>query len=394
MNDPMTSDIRVIDVQRADDWPSGTQPGTREYLTALAGNGPVRLAANAKGVTGEVLRVGETVLPLLISDGALGKASILSPRAHHIGYPIFEIARQSRYLNEFAVASILSPLTLLMKLGALDRVVLINHWLLSGSPEPNVGDQDWPRIFAYVADRFPGHALVVPDIKPDRQPQRAKAMEIAGAFPVPTRIVNLVDPAKAVEGKRFKKMRYKRKQGEKNLRAAESDRITGTEARDQCKRLARLYRQSNRNNHSTLNPDYTEAFFALALTSEAFALHAWREAGADDTEIAGFNLQRMDEETIHWSTFGVDPAAKDAEYLYERIAAADLDIALRKQLWLDWGAGADGYKRHRGAEPYSQVEMVVTRHLPMHQRMAWNLLSRLRHLRQRQMLAQIEASRE
>ena len=376
--------VGVINPEDDTDWPDAVSPGIRRYLTALSGDGPSRLAVNAKGITGEILRVGEAVLPVLVSDGVRGKASILSPLGHHVYYPVEEIGRRS-WLGRRGVRALVSPLEALFRIGRLDRVALVNHWLLSGAPEPTIPEEAWPAVVAYLAHRHPRHALVVQDIKPDLQAGTAQALMAAGARPVPTRMVNIIDPADPLKGKRFKKTRYKRTVGERMVREAEDDRVTREAARAQPETLARLYRQSNVERHSALNPNYTAEFFRTALGCETFDIHAWRAPGTGGGEIVAFNIQRSDPGVIYWSTFGAERDGASGDGLYERITATDIITALETGKLLDWGAGADEFKRLRGAQPHLQVEMVITGHLPPHQRAAWNALAYLRTLRRRQL---------
>ena len=377
--------IHVIDPHSDGAWPDSVAPGLRRYLTALNGTGPERLVANAAGVRGEILRIGEAVMPVLVSDGAPGKASILSPLGHHVRYPVEEIGRRVRGPGRLVLGALVAPLAVAFRAGALDRVAFVNHWLLSGAPAPDVPDDIWPAILSYLAARHREHALVIQDIKPSLQADLAHALRAAGAIAVPTRTVNIFDPAAPLEGKRFKKVRHSHSRGRRMLRDAEGDLVPREVALRQADTLARLYRSSNIARHSTLNPAYLPAFFEAALGCAEFRLQAWRARGADDDRIAAFNLQRTDAGTIHWSTFGAEPDHPHQGGYYERITYADLAAAKEQSLVLDWGAGAERFKRLRGAVPHAQIEMVFIAHLPARQRAAWRLLARLRDLRRRQL---------
>jgi hypothetical protein len=382
--------VGLVNPARDADWPAATPAGIRRYLAALAEKGPAHFAANAVGVATEILRVGDSLLPLLVSDGVAGKASILSPLGHHISYPIEEISRRSRVLTRPLLSALLSPLALTLKAGALDRVVLLNHWLLSGSPAPDLPSAAWGPVIAYLSARYPSHALVVQDVKPDLQPALAAALIRAGGLAVPTRQVQVIDPKVCLSGKSAKKKRYRRVVARRIAEKAAADLVSLEVARAQTARLAELYRASNIGRHSALNPDYLQAFFDLALDCEEFHLHAWRAAEGSPEWIVAFNLQRHDAEFIHWSTFGCEDPPPDGPERsvpshYERVAATDIVVAEETGLMLDWGAGADEFKRLRGAVAHQQIEVVFVRHLAVHRRAAWHLLARLRRWRARQL---------
>jgi len=372
------------------DWPAATPAGIRRYLTALVEKGPTHFAANAVGVAAEILRVGDSLMPLLVSDGAAGKASMLSPFGHHISYPIEEISRRSRVLNRPVLGALLSPLMLALRAGALDRVVLLNHWLLSGSPAPDLPGAAWGPVIAYLSARYPSHALVVQDVKPDLQPALAKALVRAGGLAVPTRRVQVIDPKAPLSGKAARKKRYHRTIARRIAERGAADLVPLDVARAQTARLAELYAASNIGRHSALNPDYLPAFFDLALDCKEFHLHAWKAAEGPADWIVAFNLQRHDTEFIHWSTFGCEDPAPDGPGRsvpshYERVAATDLVVAEETGLMLDWGAGADEFKRFRGAVAYQQIEVVFVSHLALHRRAVWQLLARLRKWRAQQL---------
>lgn len=381
----LTFDISLVDPAREADWPPATPPGIRRYLTALATRGPAHFVANAAGVEARILRVGDRVLPILVSDGAAGKASILSPFGHHMSYPIEEISRRSRVLTKPALRLLLSPLVLAFRMGRLDRVVLLNHWLLSGSPVPDLPEAAWGPVIAFLAARYPSHAVVVQDVKPGLQPALAVALDGAGGLAVPTRRVQIIDPKDPLPGKGGRKKRYHRIVARRIAEEAAADLVPTEVARAQTGRLAELYRASNINRHSALNPSYTQAFFELALGCDEFHMQGWRSPGGPADRIVAFNLQRHDAEFIHWSTFGCEDPPKEQEAsgpsYYERVTATDLVAAEQSGLLLDWGAGADDFKRMRGAVPHQQVEVVFTGHLPPHRRAAWRLLARLRRWR-------------
>lgn len=337
-------------------------------------------------MSAKILRVGECVLPILISDGMPGKASIFSPINHHVTYPVEEIARQSRLLNRPVLAALVYPLKLLFTVAELDRVVFINHWLLSGSPDPDISPEHWSVVISQLEKLFPKHALVLQDVKPDLEPGTAAAVTAAGAISVPTRRVNIMDPHKPLSGKSSKKKRYARNLARRLFADSLDDSITLEDGYCQSERLEELYVTSNISRHSMLNPYYTEAFFRLGMGCDEFRFHGWKSDSSN--QVVAFNFQRVDSKTIHWSTFGCIERRTDAQIqkhsYYERVAAADLVVAEQESLLLDWGAGADEFKKLRGAIGYLQYEMVFAAHLNFPRRLCWQLLAWLRTLRQYQ----------
>lgn len=383
----MRWDVDFIDVNAEEGWPQDTPIGIRRYLSELVCKTPQAFVDNVEGVVARVMRVGDQVLPVMVCDGKGGIASILSPYGHHICYPVEEIARESPYLSVRLLHAFLSPLTLLLRAGSLDRVVMINHWLLSGSPEPNLPDQAWPEVLAFLSKRYPEHAIVLQDLKPDLSPNTATVLSDVGAVLIPSRLVHIVNPADPLEGSKNKGKRYKRNLARRQYLAGLAEEASEQEITVQSQRLCALYRASNVARHSALNPQYTQAFFELAAGCAEFSYRAWVRPG--NAQIAAFNLQRLDNRFIHWSTFGVDPATPNPvdqnHSYYERAASTDLALAEETGLLLDWGGGAAEFKKLRGATEYVQYEAVIAEHLGWLSRLAWLILARLRTLRLHQL---------
>ncbi|MEM8818445.1 MAG: hypothetical protein AAGE90_02795 [Pseudomonadota bacterium] len=369
--------ICLILPEQDPDWPSNMSAGDRRYLSALLNPGPTALATNARGVSGAVLRVGDHALPLLIADGAPGNASMLSPIGHHVLYPIHEMSRRAAPPRRWALHALGKLLETTLRLGAVDKAVFVNHWLLTAAPPP-LPPATWPAVRAFLVERFPGHAIIVQDVKPSLDPSTAEGLERAGARALRARQVTVVDPRRSLTGKRFKTVRHNRNRARRLLEAWEGSRLAASAIAPQTERMAALYRARNVLGHSALNLDYTPAFFALALSCDAFRCEAWH--AGEGADLAAFNLVRVDGGVATWSAFGsVAEPEPDAEgSFYELATAVDLALAENEGLRLDWGGGAAAFKVARGAEPHEQLDMVFVDHLGARRRAAWTLLARLR----------------
>ncbi|GMG81954.1 hypothetical protein LNKW23_11670 [Paralimibaculum aggregatum] len=381
----MTTPIAIVDPADPASWPATVPPGTRRHLAALVDPGPAALMANAGEMRGELLRVGDAVLPVLISGAQGPRASILSPLAHHVLYPAEEIARASKRIGRGTLRALLAPLVLALRLGRIDRCAFVNHWLLSGAPDPGLPAADWAAALAFLAARHPDHALVVQDVTQTLTPELHDALAQAGGEPVPSRRICVLDPSAPLSGRKRRKLRNNRNTLARLLAEAAPRQLGRAALEGQEERLAALHAEANIGRHSQLNPAYTAAFFRLALACEDVRLAAWAAPDGPPGEIAAFNLQREDGRRLYWTTFGrLPPGADDAVRGYELAAASDIAVAAERGLLLDWGGGAEHFKRMRGAVLHQQLEMVFTRHLPWHRRAAWGLLARLRRLRARQ----------
>jgi hypothetical protein len=60
------------------------------------------------------------------------------------------------------------------------------------------------------------------------------------------------------------------------------------------------------------------------------------------------------------------------------IIADHLATAEREHLAINFGGGNDAFKRHRGAEPHCEHDVVFDRHVPVHRRAPWWLMQHVR----------------
>jgi hypothetical protein len=377
---PTAVPITVLDPRRDEDWPRDTSPGIRRYLTDLVLEGPEVLVTNAKGVSATILRVGSTIVPLLVSDGRPGKASMLSPIGHHVLYPIDEIAKQNGRLWRPALHLVLAPLLAAFRVGGLDKVAYLNHWLMTGAPPLSFDAPTWAALLRFVAERHPHHAVLVPDIVPDVEPALYAGLDAAGAQAVPWRTVAIFDPDNPTAAHSRRTLRDHWQRGRSMLRRAEPRQVGAATARAQVPRLLALYSDVYRARHNNLNPGYTARFFAGTVSEWHFDFAGWTDAqGA----IEAFQLAWWHRDRLLWASFGVDLAQAREKKLYPLCMAYLIEEALLHRRVLNWGAGALAFKIYRGARTFQQVEFLDCRHLPWYRRALWTILRRFRVWRSR-----------
>ena len=365
-----------LDAADATAWPDTIPPGMRAYLTAIADPGPRALVANAHA-TGRLLRAGDAVLPVIVPHSVQPSdpAAFLVPTVHHIEYPRRTFVRH----GPGVLSAPLRGLRNTLRAAGLDRVVYLNHWLTTGSPElPPVPLDD---TIAVLRKSYPDRAIVVPDIVPDLDTDAAAALEHQGAWPVPTRTIRVFDPVRSLSGRRFRTERNNLNAGRRLLRERAALALPRDVLPSQTGRMAALYRASYVDRHSLLNPDYTEVFFANLLHAEPVQATGWSHGGNADAPLAAFSMQWLGRRAITWSVFGRDPAEPDDRRSYETALARDIEAAETACVPIRWGAGADAFKRNRGARKHLQVEMVFATHLSATQQAAWRALQRLRRSR-------------
>jgi hypothetical protein len=354
--------------------------GARAYLEAVAAHGVRRLLENGEGLEISLRRLGERLVPVVVSDGRPGKAATASPTAHYLVYPLHELGRHRGRLVRLGLRLAQRLPESLLRAAELDRVVLVNHWLFpSALPLP----ADRTALAAFVAAiraEWPEHAVVLPGVVPVLSPELAAALHDIGGRAVPSRVVHLQRPGRPLRGGAMRSVRHNR-----NADFAVLERYAARTTTDavllarQADRIADLYRQLYLERHpARLNPQFTAEFFRLLLESGAFEARGWT---GENGRLIAFNVRLVHDGVIWWTIGGYDTTLPRSHGLYRLIAIDDVAAVEDRGLVLNQGGGNGDFKRRRGAEPAIELDVVFDRHLPRRRRLPWQALAVARRWR-------------
>lgn len=352
----------------------------RAYLEAVAARGVGAYLDNGRGLQLVLATLGDRLVPVVVSDGRAGKAATVSPTAQHVAYPLHEIGRRRGALARLGLELVGWPVQSMLRGAGMDRVVLVNHWLFPAAQPLPADATALAELLAGVARGWPGHAVVLPGIVPELSGELARALVALGGRAIPSRVVHLQRPGRAWRGKAMRAIRHNRN-ADFAVHARHAPRMTTDPGllAGRAERLCALYRSLYLERHpARLNPQFTPEFFRLLVTSGAFDVRGWT---GDDGELIAFNARLVREGVIWWTIGGYDARLPRALGLYRLIATDDLAVAEERGLVLNQGGGNGDFKRRRGAEPTTEVEIVFHRHLPRHRRLPWQALERARRWR-------------
>lgn len=358
----------------------GELAAARAYLEAIASRGVGAYLVNGRGLEIVLVALGERLVPILVSDGRPGKAAMTSPIAQHLAYPLHELGRTRGSLARLGLDLAARPAEAALRISGFDRIVLVNHWLFP-SAQPLPADADaLADLLATSARRWPGHAVVVPGIVPALSGELARTLVRLGGRAIPSRVVHLQRPGRVLGGKATRGIRHNRN-ADLAVHARHAARMTTDQAflAGRADRLCALYRRLYLERHpARLNPQFTPEFFRLLVLSGAFEVRGW--AGADG-DLVAFNVRLIRDGVIWWTIGGYDTRLPRSLGLYRLIATDDIAVAEERGLVLNQGGGNDDFKRRRGGDPATEVEIVFDRHLPRHRRLPWQALERARRWR-------------
>jgi len=330
-----------------------------------------------------VVICGDVVLPISVGQkrDSRGKRTdknsyVVSPSTHYIRYAVDETHHLSPAAN-LAARLVGWPLLCFAQATKLDRVVMVNNWLLATNLLPPIKPAQVRSIIATVRDRWPDHAVLFRSLAPDLHPEHHAELKAAGARMVFSRRIHLVrDPVTAATARsdNRKDARLERRSG---LR-----REPFHPERD-SQEVADLYAQLYLDKHSTCNPVFSARMIEHAARTGLFEVTVWRQEGEGD----GDHSQRGPIEIAigTWTVNGAVTAPmlgyntrRPAKAGYYRIACrAILDVAIEQGALGHRSSGAAQFKQSRGAESSLEFNAVFDDHLSWWRRLPWRLFQRL-----------------
>lgn len=370
----MNANIRLYDGADADriPWPD-TEEGryARAWLLPFMREGADRYIDNVQTRV-MALAIDDLVLPVTVNDGEYDNSYVVSPYTHYVSYAAEELKELRSPRLERGLAAILQGIGSLLRIGRINRAVIVNNWMLSTNLYPELKREQAERITAFLADRFPHHAILFRSVNPHDHPELYRALGDGGYRMAASRQVYLLDAGET--GAQNSKARWLIKRDER-LIASQGYEIVRHEELTMADipRITALYQALYLDKYSRYNPQFNERFFALALRERTLCLIALRKEGRLDAVLGYFSRSGV----MTTPVFGYDTSLPRETGLYRMLSAVLIREAQRLGMWLNESSGAAEFKRNRGAVGHFEYTAAYTRHLPPWRRGCWLVLAGL-----------------
>jgi hypothetical protein len=337
----------------------------QKFLLPLMAKGANTFIKNAStGMYG--LQIGDALLPVSVSESNTENCWVCSPYGQYVGYASDEIQDIDSAAIRLPLKALLAAMGPLFCKTEIDKVVMVNNWLVSTNLYPDVDPTLLSEATSMLRDRFPGHAIAFRSICREEQPRLTKHLSACGYTLLVNRRVHLTD---ATSSRPFKSRMFK--SDLKILKNTDYTLITGDEILDEeIPRLLELYELLYLKKHSTRNPQLTPDFVRLALRERIMEFQALRKNGRIDAVVGFYCCSGR----VTSPFFGYDTALPAELGLYRMISTILSLYAKENGLVLNGSSGAGSYKRLRRAETHVEYLAVNTSHLPLLRRLPWAVL--------------------
>ncbi|NMO14852.1 GNAT family N-acetyltransferase [Pyxidicoccus fallax] len=349
-------------------WPE-TPEGrfARDYLGPLVRDGSTALVSDR--TTYRIIGMDGLLIPVAINDAEHDNSPLFSTYARYVTAQLAMMdARKWGGASGFAIRRVLEGLGLALKAARIDRCVYVDHWLVLRNLNARLTADQVRRLTAFLAERFPGHAILFPSVNTATHSPLLNTLRQEGYGLVYAFHTRMLLPFKAEVSRQ---VRENHRRDARLLEAAGYQLLDGADVPGCAPRLLELYRALNEEKYST-NMRITQAFFESALRDRTMRFRV----AVKDGRIDGFYAFTVNEDVVFSPWFGYEMSLPQEVGLYRGLVYQLMQEALEHGLTIELGAGADEFKSRRGDKPVPRYTAVHTGHLPAWRRAGWRLLQR------------------
>ena len=349
------------------EWPESEEAlQAHALLLPMIKEGVEKYVENVK-TTLYILKVDEHILPITVNDKEYHNSYLTSNY-----YPI-------KYLEEslpvkyprlyWAQKPFVKLAGMALKGVKINKVVIVNNWLLTTNIYPNLTEKQVEAVTAYLKKRFPDYLLIFRSLDARKCSSLTSNLKKQRYRLVGSRHVFVYDPA--YKDSLSKKARYHHR---RDRRLIESEGYEVVKVKhDEAGRALNLYHHIYLTRHTMYGPRYTKKFVEEALESRFLDLIGVKREG----KIHGVIGCCERNETLIVPFFGFDPNYGAPNHVYRILTMVAITEAEKRGIVLNDGSGGAAPKKHRGMKEFPEYVAFYDRHLPLYRRLFWALTEKV-----------------
>lgn len=332
-----------------------TKAGLRDYIGNI----------NAEIV---LVKFDHHLLPLLVPGGKKGNSYVCSPHTHYVTVGIESLETISKPALRFGAAIGLRLLGLMLSCTSVNKVVYLNHRLLSTDLHPGtLSLEQIERLTDALIKQFPDRAIVIRSLNSYTNAPFMRQLDKTGYDFIASRHT-YVTPL--TNGEVFNNRIIK-----SDLKLWEEtacDIINHSDfTKSDSARVADLCRILANDHHSKWNPTIDARFIELLKLYPSIKVKAIK---IDGQIVGAIGYQINDQGVITSTIFGYDKNHPDQNTHYRLLSTLLLLEAKKHATIFNQSAGGSYFKKSRGAQGYTEYQAVYTKHLNRRQNAGWSLL--------------------
>lgn len=313
------------------------------------------------------LWMGNLVLPATVTWPSQSNSYVVSCYNQYVTYAIEEL----RTINSWVLRALLNALLRLtgfvLRLGEIDKTVMVNNWLLSTNLHGPITDQQIVDLTQSLVLKYPGHTILFRSVDSHERDKMASRFQSLGFRMVISRQVYIIEPKEALT--------HKTRSLERDFAVARryplTHRTNSEFSETDYPRVIDLYNQLYLGKYSLNNPQFTVSFVKHCHEVGTLKLHGLADQMGVLVAVFGY-FERNGFMTS--PLFGYDFDIPKEWGLYRQLMRLQLTVARERDLLLHLSSGAASFKVARGAKPALEFHAVCCDHLPFWRRLPWIFL--------------------
>lgn len=336
-----------------------------EYVAAIA-KSPERYISNIR-TSYQLLTIGTVALPMSVNDFELDNAYTCSPYTHYISYAYDELSFVPNRFLRFVCWVLLIPFSALFRISKINKVVVLNNWLLSTCLYPDIKRNDVTAITEHVQEVHRSHAIQWRSLQHIQHADLLKSLKDVGYILVPSRQVYIW---KSEYYQQSTKRQRKNFNQDQRILQSEDMFVVPLDTNDErmITQLRKLYDKLYINKYSRCNPQLTDAFFELIQRLGIIDVYHLHHRKLEQHAVVGLFRNNT---TVTAPILGYDTEQPTARKMYRACSAMSYQAAQAEGLTCHKSSGAPEFKRNRGCKPEVEYSAVYVKHLPWYRRLIW-----------------------
>jgi hypothetical protein len=340
-----------------------------KYVKIISQN-PQEYIKNIKTNLG-LLMVDDIALPVTVNESEWSNAYTCSPFTHYISYAYDELPFIPNRLLRMLCWVFLAPLGPIFKFFKINKVVVVNNWLLSTCLYPKLTKVNVDDITKFLLKKYPQHVIQFRSLQYIQHSELLDILQDLGYLLVPSRQVYIWKPEYYSQS-----TKRQRKNFRQDKRMLHSDDIS-TELLDVCdadavKLSQQLYTKLYIDKYSFCNPQLTEAFFRVVHQLNIIDIHLLEHKKSKQQAVIGLF---RNEDTVTAPILGYNTDNRDARKMYRACSAFSYNVAQENDFVCHKSSGAPEFKRNRGCHSTIEYSAVYVKHLSWSRRVIWITLA-------------------
>lgn len=343
----------------------------RDYFMPLLADGSTSIIGNVNTKT-YLLELDNIVLPFTVNDDEFDNSYVCSPFTHYVTYAKEELWELHNPLLEKLLLPFINMLGYYLKRNNINKVVMVNNWLLSTNLYHHLTKQQIKEITLFLTKEFPEHTVMFRSLNKKLYPEMFDSfsqLEYTRCF---SRSVYLFYPD------RIQSVNWKVRQKIKtDLKLLKNSGYEVIENKDICendkKVIENLYNKLYIDKYSDKNPLFKQSFYQNAIKNNLFHFKALKKGNQIDGVIGYFVRDGVMTAPI----VGYNTSLDKNSGLYRMLSILLTYASLDNNYILHGSAGAGQFKRTRGAEQELEYSFIYYQHLSKKRQKVWKTLQKI-----------------